>query len=104
MNNAYYNKDIFPQAQYNENTEPIQSYIKNIQPYLNDILKNNCNKKAKIYMNFPYDEKQKEFNGIIEQIGNDYIILSEPATGNWKLLPSIYLNYIIFEEKINYER
>lgn len=112
MNNTYYNKDIFPQAQYNnediEQIKPInQTYTQNIQinePYMNNIIKTNIGKKVKIYMTFPNLEEQIEFNGIIEQTGNDYIILSEPSTGNWKLLPIIYLNYITFEEKINYER
>lgn len=93
MNNTYFNKDIFPQA---NNEQPRQ----NINQYLNDILKTNLNKKVKINMAFPNDKQ--EFSGIIEQLGNDYIILSEPSTGNWKLLPLIYLNYITFEEKINY--
>ena len=99
MNNTYFNKDVFPQ--YNE--EPMQkNIIQNTKPYIIELLKNNLNKKIKINMNFPYNENQNEFDGIIEQIGNDYIILSEPKTGNWKILPFIYLNYITFEEKINY--
>lgn len=104
MNNTYYNKEIFPQAQYNDNIEKEkttnQIYTQKNEPFMNNIIKTNLNKKVKINMSFP-NEKQ-EFNGIIEQLGNDYIILSEPSTGNWKLLPIIYLNYITFEEKINY--
>jgi len=108
MNNTYYNKDIFPQTQYNnESIEQIpinQSYKQNNQtnePFMNNIIKTNIGKKVKIYLSFPNLETQTEFNGIIEQAGNDYIILSEPSTGNWKILPLIYLNYITYEEKIN---
>ena len=106
MNNTYFNKDIFPQ--YNQNNKeniPINTnYIPNIteQPYLENILKLNKGKQVKVYMTFPNTNEIQEFKGIIEQIGNNYIALSEPSTGKWHLLPIMYLSYITFDENINY--
>jgi spore germination protein Q len=107
--NTYFNKDIFPQSTYNNinnqiNT-PQQQNIPNIstnQLFLENILKINQGKKIKIYMTFPNYNEQKEFSGILEKIGNDYISLSDPKTGNWYLIPIMFLNYITFDENINY--
>jgi len=112
MNNTYFNKDIFPQTAYNNETIEQQKQINQKytptlpiqQSYIENLLKINQGKKVKIYMTFPNSEELKEFSGIIEQSGHDYIILSEPSTGKWKLLPIIFLNYITFDENINYER
>ncbi len=112
MNNTYFNKDIFPQTPYNnQNIEPINEISQNYTPksptqqsYLENLLKRNQGKKVKIYITLPNTNEIKEFEGIIEQSGYDYIILSEPQTGKWKLIPLIYIYYISFDEKINYER
>ncbi len=104
--NTYYNRDIFPQNFNNENIEiqnrDYANIPKNIPPTIENILRTNKGKQAKIYMTFPYINEIKEFSGIIEQNGNDYIVLSEPRTGKWNLLPLIYLSYITFDENINY--
>ena len=71
MNNTYYNKDIFPQTQYNnESIEQIpinQSYKQNNQtnePFMNNIIKTNIGKKVKIYL-----DKQAiiKYNTIIDK-------------------------------------
>lgn len=46
--------------------------------------------------------RDKVFTGIIEQAGKDHIIISNPQDGKWYLLLLIYLNYVEFEERINY--
>ncbi len=59
---------------------------------------------AKFYMAFPdsIEWRDKVFTGIIEQAGKDHIIISNPQDGKWYLLLLIYLNYVEFEERINY--
>lgn len=102
MNGTYYKNPTFPSAQDNNYQETISSenndYKKNIP--LNDILKNNIGKKINIYLLYENNERQN-YNGIIENVEKDYIIISNPETGNWFLLLLKYLNYIEFEEKIN---
>ena len=107
MNNTYFNKDIFPQNQYNQEIQQQminQNYTTNIQeqPYIENILKFNKGKKIKIYTSFPNKEDMKEFKGILENSGKDYITISDPQTGNWNLIPIIFMNYITFDENINY--
>ncbi|GIW50286.1 MAG: hypothetical protein KatS3mg080_0897 [Anoxybacillus sp.] len=45
----------------------------------------------------------KIFRGVIEAAGRDHLILSDPQTGMRYLLPMIYLDYVTFDEEINYE-
>lgn len=104
--NAYYNEEIFPNQYKKEsiNIQPIPQYIEpNIKiEYINEIIKTNNGKKVKIYLSFPNINEQKEIKGIIEQSGQEYITISNPQTGEWYILPKIYINYITFEENINY--
>lgn len=117
MNNAYYNnKEVFPGPGvplYNGNTvTPNQSsapnYTNNMesneQSYIENILRLNKGKKVRVHMTFPDSNEYRdlEFRGVIEQSGRDHIILSEPSTGNWQLLLMIYVDFITFDEKINY--
>ena len=53
-------------------------------------------------MGFPNSKEQIDITGILEQSNEEYITLSNPQTGAWNLLPSIYIDYITFDENINY--
>jgi spore germination protein Q len=44
----------------------------------------------------------KIFRGVIEAAGRDHIILSDQSTGMRYLLLMVYLDYITFDEEINY--
>ena len=74
------------------------------QSYIENILRLNKGKLATFYMSFPdsVEWRDKTFTGIIEAAGRDHIIVSDPKTGRWYLLLMIYLNYVHFDEKINY--
>ncbi len=119
MNNTYFNKDIFPQNQFNQGNNiqtPIQTppintnyNINNLpleQSYIENILRLNKGKQVRVHMTFPDSNefRDREFNGIIEQSGRDHIILSEPSTGKWQLLLMIYVDFITFDENINYSQ
>lgn len=74
------------------------------QSYIENILRLNRGKVATIYMNFENSQwGSKIFRGVIEAAGKDHIIISDPATNMRYLLLTIYLNYITFDEEINYE-
>ena len=104
MNGSYYsNQNIFPNNSNNMQNQPIiQNDIPYEQAYIENILRMNKGKKITLYIIFPYSNDIKEIKGIIEQSGKDFITLSDPSTGKWFLLPIIYLNYIAFDERINY--
>lgn len=114
MNNNYFNKQAFPGTPiYNgNNPTPNQQTAANYssnelpmeQSYIENILRLNRGKKVRVHMTFPDSTEWRdlEFNGIIEQSGRDHIILSDPSTGKWQLLLMIYVDYISFDENINY--
>lgn len=116
MNNNYFDKNIFPGGTIysgntpipNRQTQPIipsdQELMPLEQSYIENILRLNIGKKATVHMTFPDSAqfRDREFRGIIEQSGRDHIILSDPTSGTWYLLLMIYLDFITFDEKINY--
>ena len=74
------------------------------QSYVENILRLNKGKYGKFYVSFPdsIEWKDKIFTGVVEQAGRDHLIISDPSTGKWYLILMIYLNYVEFEENINY--
>ncbi len=108
MNGSYYQNPIF-----NNDINPVRpadtfvNTANNLpmeQSYIENIMRLNKGKKATIYISFAdsIQWKDKIFTGIIEQAGRDHIVISDPKTGKWYLLPMIYLDYVEFEEKIKY--
>lgn len=114
MNNTFFNPNSsnMPNAGITNNTVPstgipISNYTANLpleQSYIENILRLNKGKQVRIHMTFPDSNefRDREFVGIIEQSGRDHIILSDPTTGKWYLLLMIYVDFITFDEKINY--
>lgn len=114
--NGYYQNPVFPGTPLNSNIVPNQQTVPSYessqvevyptsieQSYIENILRLNKGKKAKFYVTIPYsDEYQnKVFEGIIEQAGRDHIILSNP-NGEWYLILMIYLDFVTFDEPINF--
>lgn len=98
MNN-YFDPNVFK-------GQPIYSN-ENIPNALNnnyDIKYTNYNKgkKINIYASFSNINEIKEFNGILEYSDTANIVISNPTDGKWYLIPKKYIDYIVFEEAINY--
>lgn len=74
------------------------------QSYIENILRLNKGKMVKAYVSFPdsTEWRNKIFAGRIEEAGRDHLIISNPQTGEWDLILMIYLNYVTFDERINY--
>ncbi len=108
MNGSYYKNSMFPtESMYERDTEapgPLNDLTME-QSYIENILRLNKGKKATVYLSFTdsINWRDKIFTGIIEQAGRDHIILSDPVTGKWYMLLMIYLDYVEFDERINYK-
>lgn len=119
MNTNYYTNPSYPGMNQNKNLTGNMS-VNNMQQnynnqsdmldieqsYIENILRLNRGKLATFYFSFPdsVEWRDKTFTGIIEAAGRDHIIISDPNTGKWYLLLMIYLNYVDFDEKINYNK
>jgi len=84
---------------------PIPGMLPLEESYIENILRLNRGKIATVYMTFENNREwnAKVFRGAIEAAGRDHLILSDPQTGTRYLLPMIYLDYVTFDEEINYE-
>ena len=110
MNTNYYQNPIYPvgnelNAMQNIASSPNSGNMLSIeQSYVENILRMNKGKLATFYFSYPdsVDCRDKTYRGIIEAAGRDHIIVSDPETGRWYLLLMIYLDYVDFDEKINY--
>lgn len=112
MNGSFYQSPTFPSAvdlNNNNNYESgysagQQSTLDMEQSYIENILRLNKGKKVKAYVSFPDSVSWKDriFEGIVEEAGRDHLIISNPSTGEWYLILMIYLNYVEFDERINY--
>ena len=117
MNNGYYQNPVFPGVPLNNSSVPNQqsvpSYemtpsnntpITSEQSYIENILRLNRGKKAKFHITVPGSKEWQDrvFEGIIEQSGRDHIIVSNPNTGEWYLILMIYLDFVTFDESINF--
>lgn len=90
----------FQQNQTNQDNIPGMLPIQ--QSYIENILRLNRGKEVTVYMTFETREMQS-FRGVIEAAGRDHIILSDPETGKRYLLLMVYLDYVVFDEELNYD-
>jgi len=73
------------------------------ESYIENILRMNRGKLGTFYFTF---ENNKEWNakvikGYVEAAGRDHVIISDP-NGKRYLMLMIYLDYVTFDEEINY--
>lgn len=74
------------------------------ESYIENILRLNLGKMATLYMTYENNSQwnAKIFKGKLEAAGRDHIIISDPATGMRYLLLMVNLDYITFDEELNY--
>nr|WP_295974913.1 spore coat protein GerQ [uncultured Bacillus sp.] len=75
------------------------------QSYIENILRLNKGKLVDVYTTFENNTQwnAKVFRGLIEAAGRDHLILSDPQSGVRYLIPMVYLDYVQFEEEIEYD-
>ncbi|UKS27468.1 spore coat protein GerQ [Paenibacillus sp. HWE-109] len=74
------------------------------ESYIENILRLNLGKIATIYMTYENNSEwnAKIFKGKLEAAGRDHIIISDPATGMRYLLLMVNLDYITFDQELQY--
>ena len=65
------------------------------QSYIENILRANRGKKVTVYTSFSDSVEWKD---------KDHILLSDPTNGKWYMILMIYVDFIEFDERINYEK
>lgn len=103
---AFYPNQTYRQMpQQSEQGHTIQGMLPIERSYIENILRLNRGKHVSVYMTFDGSREwnSKVFKGVIEAAGRDHIILSDPESGKRYLLLMIYLNYVVFDDEINYD-
>jgi spore germination protein Q len=74
------------------------------QSYIENILRLNLGKTGTFYMTYENNTQwnAKIFKGRIEAAGRDHIIISDSKTGMRFLLLMVNLDYVTFDEELNY--
>ena len=92
LNPDYPNNMLNPQNDYEE------SYIENI-------LRLNKGKVGTFYMTYndSLEYRDKVYRGIIQAAGKDHLVISDTRDGKRYILLLVYLDYVEFDEPINYE-
>ncbi|SDB81688.1 spore germination protein Q [Pelagirhabdus alkalitolerans] len=101
-------QDPMQQMQQMQQMQPMPDHDQMLpieESYIENILRLNRGKVATVYMTFDSNEEwnAKVFKGIVEEAGRDHIILSDPENNKHYLLLSIYLDYITFDDEIEYD-
>lgn len=75
------------------------------QSYVENILRLNLGKTGTFYMTYENNSQwnAKVFTGVIEAAGRDHIIISERSTGRRILLLMVNLDYVVFDEPLQYQ-
>lgn len=99
MNGSYFQN---PNFSNNDFTNPTVNSME--ESYIENILRLNRGKEVKVFAAFPdsNDYRDRIYKGIIKAAGKDHLIMSSTETGDWYLIPLIYVDWVEFEEKINY--
>lgn len=105
MNNNYYpsyqTQGGYPNQEY---APTAGNALFNEQSYVENILRLNKGKMGRFYCSFPDSNEWRDtvFTGIIDEAARDHLVINNPNTGKWYLILMVYLNYVEFDEKINY--
>lgn len=109
MNGNFFQNPTFPNNDTGYvippgNTNTYQESLPMEQSFIENILRLNKGRKVKAYVSYPDSSEWKNriYEGNIEEAGRDHLIISDIKTGEWYLIRMIYLDYVSFDEKINY--
>lgn len=94
-----------PGTMQGANVSDIPGMLPIERSYIENILRLNKGKIVTVYMTFENNTEwnAKTFHGRIEAAGRDHLIISDPSTNERYLLLMVYLDYVEFDEPINYE-
>ena len=75
------------------------------ESYIENIIRLNRGKLGTFYMTYSDSNEWRDrvYKGVIEAAGIDHIIISDPRDGKRYILLNIYLDWVEFNEEINYE-
>lgn len=94
-----------PTMDPNVNNIPQTYFDPEEESYIENIIRLNKGKVATFYMTYndSLEYRDKVYRGIIQAAGKDHIVISDTRDGKRYILLLVYLDYVEFDEPINYE-
>ncbi|MEB1807131.1 MAG: spore coat protein GerQ [Bacillaceae bacterium] len=94
-----------PQPHLQQQFPQIPGMLPMEMSYIENILRLNRGKRVRVYMTFENNPEwpSRVFTGIVREAGRDHIVISDPQTGMWYLLLMVNLDYVEFDEEIEYD-
>ena len=94
--------NVDPNLPFNPN---MNTFNPDEESYIENILRLNKGKVATFYMTYndSLEYRDKVYRGIIQAAGKDHIVISDTRDGKRYILLLVYLDYVEFDEPINYE-
>ena len=91
------------QQPYSPNPFPQTGRVE--ESYIENILRQNRGKLGTFHMTYSDSNEWRDrvYKGVIEAAGVDHIIISDPRDGKRYILLNIYLDWVEFNEEINYD-
>lgn len=95
----------FPTSTHTPSGPQVPGMLPVEESYIENILRLNKGKLVSINATFENNKEwnAKVFKGVIEAAGRDHVIISDPQTGKRYLIPMVYVDFVTFDEEIEYE-
>lgn len=79
----------------------ILDYKDSPESFINSVLRTAIGKEARFYFSYPDSIKWRDmvYEGKIEVVGEDYLVVREKQTNHLHVLLLLYLEYVVFEEE-----
>ena len=79
----------------------ILDYKDSPESFVNSVLRTAIGKEARFYFSYPDSIKWRDmmYEGKLEVVGEDYIVVREKSTKHLHVLLMLYLEYVVFEEE-----
>lgn len=89
----------------NDMSRQQQNMLPMEQSYIENILRLNLGKRVKVFMTFENNPEwqARVFTGILDEAGRDHIVIRDEEAGRWYLLLMVYLDYVVFDESMEYD-
>ncbi len=105
MNNNCFDKEnhnINHQVPFSSNHLRTANGNLSSEGFIFNLLKKNIGKIGTFYFTYPdsVTDRDKSFKGVLEDVGHDYILISDSTSGKWYLFVLFFLDYVEFEEEV----
>ena len=86
----------------NKANYPLYPTVESTLSHWRSILNQNIGKKIKVYMSFAdsIEWRDRIFEGTLEAVGREFLLISDRQNNKWYMLWSIYIDFLEFSDEV----